>query len=40
MNGYVVVVDIRVFQAHDLMSWDVVIKFILVLMCKGQMRNI
>ena len=28
MNGYVAVVDIGVFQGHDLMSWDVVITFV------------
>ena len=28
MNGYVVVVDIGVFQGHDLMLWDDVIKFV------------
>ena len=28
MNEYVRVVDIGVFQAHDLMSWVVVIKLV------------
>ena len=28
MNEYIVVVDIGVFQGHDLMSRDVVIKFV------------
>ena len=28
MNGYVVVVESGVFQSHDLMSRDVVIKFV------------